>query len=48
MDEERSRMRDIYSVTECGDKVDYALIIASSRFGIEGTAEMIRSCMARF
>ena len=48
MDEERSRMRDIYSVTECGDKVDYDLIIASSRFGIEGTAEMIRSCMARF
>lgn len=48
MDKERCRMRDIYSVTECGDKVDYDLIITSSRFGIEGTADMIRSCMARF
>ncbi len=48
MDEERSRMRDIYSVTECGDKVEYDLIVASSRFGIEGTADMIRACLARF
>ena len=47
MDEKRSKIRDIYSVTECGDRVDYDLIITSSRFGIEGTAELIRSCMAR-
>ena len=40
--------RDIYSVTECGDKVEYDLIVASSRFGIEGTADMIRACLARF
>ncbi|EFE11250.1 hypothetical protein CLOM621_08391 [Clostridium sp. M62/1] len=47
MDEKRSKIRDSYSVTECGDRVDYDLIITSSRFGIEGTAELIRSCMAR-
>ena len=47
MDEKRSKIRDIYSVTECGDRVDYDLIITSSRFGIEGTAELILSCMAR-
>lgn len=47
MDEERKRIRGIYSVTECGDKVDYDLIVTSSRFGIEGTAELIHSCMTR-
>lgn len=47
MDGERSRIRDIYSITECGDRVDYDVIITSSRFGIEGTAELIRSCMSR-
>lgn len=47
MDEKRKEFRRSCSHTETGEPVDYDMMITSSRFGIEGTVEVIRSCMSR-
>lgn len=47
MDIKRTDYRKRYSETEDGDAVVYDLVITSSKFGIEGTAELIRSCLSR-
>lgn len=46
-DKKRKEYRKIYSGREGGEGTDYDIIITSSKFGIEGTSELIRSCMSR-
>lgn len=46
-DEKRREYRKNYAIAETGEPVEYDLIISSSKFGMEGTTEMIRSCMSR-
>lgn len=47
MDGKRKEYRSNYSETESGEPVVYDLVVTSSKFGIEGTAELIRSCLSR-
>lgn len=47
MDEKRREFRKSCSQTETGEPVDYDMMITSSKFGIEGTVEVIRSCLSR-
>ena len=47
MDEQRKETRKNYAVTEDGKPVEYDLIVTSSKFGIEGTAEIIKKSMSR-
>lgn len=46
-DKKRKEYRNNYSMTEDGEQVVYDIIITSSKFGIEGTSELIRSCLSR-
>lgn len=47
MDGKRKEYRNNNSETETGEPVVYDLVVTSSKFGIEGTAELIRSCLSR-
>lgn len=47
MDGKRQAFRKSCSHTEAGDPVVYDIMITSSKFGIEATVEVIRSCMSR-
>lgn len=46
-DKKREEYRDNFGRTEDGERVEYDLVISSSKFGIEGTSELIRSCLSR-
>lgn len=47
MDAQRKETRKNYAVTEEGTPVEYDLVVTSSKFGIEGTAEIIKKSLSR-
>ncbi len=47
MDRMRRRFFDFYSDTPWGDPSSYDLMISSSRYGVEGTVDMIESALAQ-
>lgn len=47
MDDKRKETRKHFAVTADGKPVEYDLVVTSSKFGIEGTAEIIKNCLSR-
>ncbi len=47
MDEQRRENRKNFAETEDGKPVQYDLVVTSSKFGIEGTAEIIKKSLSR-
>ena len=47
MDDKRRETRMHHALTEAGKPVEYDLVVTSSKFGIEGTAEIIKNCLSR-
>jgi len=47
MGEKRVEIRKNHSITEDGEPVEFDLLVSSSKFGMEGTAEIIKKSLTR-
>ena len=47
MGEQRVEIRKSHSTTEDGDPVEFDLTVSTSKFGMEGTVEIIKKCLSR-
>ncbi len=47
MGERRVEIRKNHSTTEDGDPVEFDLTVSTSKFGMEGTVEIIKKCLSR-
>lgn len=47
MGEQRAEIRKNHSMTEDGNPVEFDLTVSTSKFGMEGTVEIIKKCLSR-